>query len=170
MKFAGRVIWRYSKANHNALCALGSSCERSVDLTPSDRIAPSPGDVICYSFRTSELEMVKEEVKEIREAYGGRVVLIAGGPHPSGDPYGTLELGFDKVFTGPCEEEMASFLRGEIPDDEGIITGRSFDISKYPISSDHLPLPRGIEISRGCPHGCRFCQVSYVFGLSLIHI
>lgn len=170
MGLAGRVIWRYSEANHNALCALGSSCEELAEFKPSDgRIDPSPGDVICYSFRTSELEVVKEEVKGLREIYGDKVTLIAGGPHPSGDPYGTLRLGFDKVFIGPCEEEMAGFLRGEIPKGRKIITGRSFDISGYPISSDHLPLPKGIEISRGCPHGCRFCQVSYVFGFKVHH-
>ncbi|MCD6505540.1 TIGR04013 family B12-binding domain/radical SAM domain-containing protein [Candidatus Poribacteria bacterium] len=169
MELTGRVIWRYSEANHNALCALGSSCEGSAKFMSSERADPSPGDVICYSFRTSELEIIREEVRAMREAYGDKIVLIAGGPHPSGDPYGALKLGFDKVFTGPCEEEMASFLRREIPDDEEIITGRSFDISKYPISSDHLPLPRGIEISRGCPYGCRFCQVSYVFGFKVYH-
>lgn len=165
----GKVIWRYLRTNHNALCALGSACEGIAEFRPSSELDLSPGDLICYSFRTAELHLIREEIKRIREGFGDKVKLIAGGPHPSGDPKGTLALGFDLVFTGPCEEEIGRFLKGEVPPDERMVEGRSVDISRYPISSDYLPLPRGIEISRGCPYGCRFCQVSYIFGFRVYH-
>jgi len=159
----GRVLWRYFETNHNALCALGAACRDVSPLTPFERIDEvRPGDLICYSFKTSQADRVGEEVRILRDRFGGSIKLIAGGPHPSGDPRGTLDMGFDAVFVGPCEEEFKRFLRGELEGE--IIRGRSVVISRYPISSDELPMPKGIEISRGCPHGCKFCQVSYIFG------
>lgn len=163
-----RVLWRYFETNHNALCALGSICREMARLTPFERPDEvSAGDLVCYSFITPQVDLVRGEVAELRGRLGGSVRIIAGGPHPSGDPIGTLEMGFDAVFVGPCEEEMRAFLRGEL--EGGIIRGRSVDISRYPISSDDLPMPKGIEISRGCPHGCKFCQVSYIFGRRMYH-
>jgi B12-binding domain/radical SAM domain protein len=114
-------------------------------------------------------------------------ITIAGGPHPSGDPIGTLtSLGFDYVFIGEAEKTLRRFLEslinGEDPrrlrgiafvDDHGrfVYGGREDPINL----DDYEPFPhwRGIvnpvEITRGCPYGCFYCQVSYLHGFKYRH-
>lgn len=114
------------------------------------------------------------------------ILTIAGGPHPSGDPLGTLfSLGFDIAFVGEAELSFSEFLQrfadnGDIWRTPGIayLSGdkpaftsrpRPIDLDSY----DPFPFWKGIfspiEITRGCPHGCSYCQVSYIHGLYYRH-
>lgn len=43
------------------------------------------------------------------------------------------------------------------------------DLNAYPTYSDRWNLHPPIEISRGCPFGCRYCEVSYLFGRRMRH-
>ncbi|MFX1589052.1 MAG: cobalamin-dependent protein, partial [Promethearchaeota archaeon] len=142
--------------------------------------------IVGISFFTTQLWEIKDLIKDLRRKYSKKVFLIAGGPHPTGDPLGTLKLGFDLVVVGEGEETIIEIIK-KIKNDEKIfnVKGLSFydennnyiytgkrqpiDINKYP------PLPMknirfgAIEITRGCPYVCYFCQTPYLSGTNPRH-
>ncbi len=142
--------------------------------------------IVGISFFTTQLWEIKDLIKDLRRKYSKKVVLIAGGPHPTGDPFGTLKMGFDLVVIGEGEETIIEILQ-KIKNDENIfkIKGISFlnennyyiytgkrqpiDLDKYP----PLPMKRvkfgAIEITRGCPYLCYFCQTPYISGINPRH-
>jgi len=137
--------------------------------------------VLGISFFTTQLWEISDLVKHLRAKYKKRVLFIAGGPHPTGDPKGTLKMGFDIAVVGEGEETLIEILynvknnknldavRGiaYFNKDKILITTkrrRWIDLDKYP------PLPiknvkfGAIEITRGCPFACYFCQTPYISG------
>ncbi|TKJ18318.1 MAG: B12-binding domain-containing radical SAM protein, partial [Promethearchaeota archaeon Loki_b31] len=56
--------------------------------------------VVGISFFTTQLWEILDLIKILQKKYNQRVLFIAGGPHPTGDPEGTLEMGFDLVVKG----------------------------------------------------------------------
>ncbi len=144
--------------------------------------------IYAQSILTAELPKNKElfmKATRLVRKYGG--ISVAGGPHPSGDPYGTiLSLGFDYVVVGEAEETFKSFLFNYINDltdlepPTGVaslvngkvkLRGKGFvqNLNEYLPFSLGYRLYNPIEISRGCPFACKYCQVSYVFGASQRH-
>ena len=87
--------------------------EKEADLVPEVRqlVKKAGQTVVCFSFFTPQLWETKARVDALRREFGRGVTLIAGGPHPSGDPEGTLKLGFDAAFTGEAEESFPAFLK-----------------------------------------------------------
>lgn len=137
--------------------------------------------IVAVSFFTTQLWDTADLLKDLRAKWGNRFVCLAGGPHPTGDPAGTLGLGADFAVVGEGEETFPDLLKaiecgGEMADVKGIAyldekrelrhTGRrpAVDLDKYP----PFAVKRGrfgpIEITRGCPFGCYFCQTSRIFG------
>ncbi|AFL66043.1 TIGR04013 family B12-binding domain/radical SAM domain-containing protein [Desulfurococcus amylolyticus] len=145
--------------------------------------------VVGYSILTTMLvnDAFLSELKSILKYLEEKnCITIAGGPHATGDPLGTLfSLGFKVAFIGEAEESLDEFLRhlvnGTDPfttkgivfreEDKVIATGRArpVDLDKH----DPFPYWRRIinplEITRGCPYGCLYCQVSYIHGMSYRH-
>ena len=133
--------------------------------------------IIAYSFSTPQLPQIAADVSLLQTKLKPDTLLIAGGPHPSGDPHQTLELGFDAVLVGEGEQSFIELLyavKEEIPLDAADIPGLIWtvngdysgskpappiDLDQYPSFSktEHLYPP--IEISRGCPYSCAYCQV-----------
>lgn len=137
--------------------------------------------VVGFSFFTTQLWEIENIISEAKKISKNNVLFIAGGPHPTGDPLGTLNIGFDVVFIGESEESLIEFFQklhsdrdyGNIKgtallDDEGKVTRngkrKPVDLDKYP------PFPiknnkfGSIEITRGCPYVCYFCQTPYILG------
>ncbi len=137
--------------------------------------------VLGISFFTTQLWEINDLLQLLRAKYKERVLFIAGGPHPTGDPKGTLKMGFDIVVVGEGEETLIEILcnvknnknfdaiRGiaYFNKDKILITSKKrrwIDLDKYP------PLPiknvkfGAIEITRGCPFACYFCQTPYLLG------
>jgi len=137
--------------------------------------------VLGISFFTTQLWEINDLLKLLRAKYKKKVLFIAGGPHPTGDPKGTLNMGFDIVVVGEGEETLIEILfniknnkdfdaiRGiaYFNKDKSLITTKKrrwIDLDKYP------PLPvknvkfGAIEITRGCPFACYFCQTPYLLG------
>lgn len=122
---------------------------------------------VCMGFMTPMVGEALEVAKRVREAAPG-VVLVAGGPHPTGDPEGTIRvLGFDCVVVGEGErafpqlvEELLS--RGAC---RRVLRGDRADLdSSRPYSLGHRLAAPAIEIMRGCPHGCKYCQNPRIMG------
>jgi B12-binding domain/radical SAM domain protein len=117
--------------------------------------------IIAYSFMTAHVPEVWKEVRTIRRK--SKAILIAGGPHPTGDPECALRMGFDFVFSGEAENVFPEFClqfaeTGRLPekrvwtDPFPVCLDESFSFSK----TDAFIPP--LELTRGCFHGCRFCQ------------
>ena len=113
--------------------------------------------------------------------YGFGGLLIAGGHGASMSPEPLLESGADAVVYGEGELTFRELLSSGISEKvKGIVLLRNGNILKTPprplISSlDRLPQPARdldgqkssivlLETSRGCPHGCIFCETSRFHG------
>lgn len=146
--------------------------------------------IVAFSLLTTMLVQddyylkLRSFIHEVRKR---GCITICGGPHATGDPLGCLfYLGFDYVFIGEAEESIRDFISAlmdgrDILSVKGLayldqnqdikFTGRRppIDLNKY----DPFPYWRNIvnpiEITRGCPYGCFYCQVSYIHGLEYRH-
>ena len=137
--------------------------------------------ILGISFFTTQIWEIYGLIKTIRKKFDNKIFCIAGGPHPSGDPKGTLKMGFDIVFIGESEETLIEFLKKfRSKRDYLTIKGIAYfdknknyhyagkrtyiDLNKYP------PFPikhnkfGAIEITRGCPYICYFCQTPFILG------
>ena len=142
--------------------------------------------LVCFSFATTSIVAAHALLMALRaQITSGGVVYIAGGPHPTGDPEGTLGLGFDIVVVGEGEETLPELVTAlsraaRIDEIKGISLKRNGEVLKTakrpPADLDRFApfsVARNrlspIEISRGCPFACRFCQTSYIFGARMRH-
>ncbi len=136
--------------------------------------------IVGLSFFTTQLPEILGLVKLIKQ-YFPEVTVIGGGPHVTGDPVGSLiRIGFDYIFYGEAEETIRDFLNavsegddvksicgiGYVDGDRVIVHRRAGKINL----DDYPPFPywrrmfNPIEIMRGCPIGCKFCQVTFMHG------
>jgi len=138
--------------------------------------------VVALSLMTTQLVKILNEIMLLNKIKSklNNVISIVGGPHPSGDPCGTLELGFDFVFVGEAERSFVEFITKAIEnedifevrgiaykeDDDYFMTKRPepIDLNDYPPFPIRRSIYNPIEITRGCPFACRYCQVSYIHG------
>lgn len=139
--------------------------------------------LILDSFRSPEAKNVLIEMNKQRHYPFSEIIYVAGGAHPSGDPLGTLKMGFDYVVVGEGEDTLKALLstlnisRNPISTPEGVarlLNGNKIEFAPrkkrvnldncQPFATQPISLHPPIEITRGCPFGCRFCQVSYLFG------
>jgi len=130
--------------------------------------------LIGYSFMTPDFGQVREEIEWLKAHLSGKPVFLAGGSHPTGDPEGTLRMGFDFVFIGESEETFPQFLRlflGGTPPSPNLIQGekRPGRVLGHPPHSLEHRLFAPIEITRGCLYHCAFCQNPRIFGHTLRH-
>ncbi|HWR25292.1 MAG TPA: TIGR04013 family B12-binding domain/radical SAM domain-containing protein [Methanosarcina sp.] len=169
------VHFRYSKKNSYSFAALSP-------LLPEAGFADRPLDgIMIYSFTTRQAETIFIEVKNANSDS----IFIAGGPHPSGLPEETLEY-FDYVVIGEGEETLPELVevlqKGQDP---GKVLGIAYrdpktnrvvitpkrpyvNLNKYPCF-DPEKLRAPIEISRGCPWSCKYCQTPRIFGREVRH-
>ncbi len=137
--------------------------------------------VVGFSFFTTQLWEIKNLIFKAKKKFSNKVLFIAGGPHPTGDPLGTLNMGFDLVFLGESEESLIEFfqklhsnrdyanIKGTaLLDDEGKVSRngkrKPVDLNKYPPFPIKSNKYGSIEITRGCPYVCYFCQTPYILG------
>ena len=164
-------IWfrRFSK-NLYSIAALMPLID--ADLTDE----PRPG-IMLYSFATAQAEEVYREVSSARVD----AVYVAGGPHPSAEPEEALRF-FDYVVIGEGEETLPELIevlkRGKEP---GMVKGvaykkdgqMKFTGPRAPVDLDLYPPFRRIlapvEISRGCPWRCAYCQTPRLCGSKMRH-
>ncbi|MDD4331001.1 MAG: TIGR04013 family B12-binding domain/radical SAM domain-containing protein [Methanosarcinaceae archaeon] len=170
------VHFLYNKKNSYSFAVLAP-------LLPEVPFANRPKDgIMIYSFNTRQAPRVFEEIKHAETAS----VLIAGGPHPSGAPEETLEY-FDYVVLGEGEESLPELVRAlqskkapelvrgiayKDPKSGKIVQSpkrkKYVDLDAWPCF-DPKKLRAPIEISRGCPWGCKYCQTPRLFGNQVRH-
>lgn len=144
--------------------------------------------LLACSFHTPHLPAMAAFVARTREALAAvvpRLEFLAGGTHPSGDPVGTIQAGFDSAFHGEGEAVVTPLLERWTQDRSleslpGLVvpSGDSFHFSPPPPPvnlDDFLPFSVArrllcpVEITRGCPGACGFCQTPFLFGSRVRH-
>jgi B12-binding domain/radical SAM domain protein len=141
--------------------------------------------VVAWSFYTASLGEVTGELARVRAAEPGAAVHVAGGPHASADPEGTLRAGFDLVALGEGEETLPALLArltagGDPRAGPGLgwleggalrTSGRAapVDLDAFPPCAPRAERIGPIEITRGCPWACRFCQTPFLFRARFRH-
>jgi B12-binding domain/radical SAM domain protein len=142
--------------------------------------------VLAISFFTTQLFEIRDLIRKLKLRFNDNIITIAGGSHPTGDPSGTLKMGFDIVVVGEGERTIIELMQTIINNDnlediEGIVYINANDQLQYTgkrklINLDEYPpFPikntrfGAIEITRGCPYLCYFCQTPYTSGTSPRH-
>ena len=142
--------------------------------------------VIGISFSTIQLFETYELVQRLKNRFPERFLTVAGGSHPTGDPYGTLKMGFDIVVVSEGEETIIELMQKIInnenystikgiaysnDDNEYTFTGKRdvINLDEYPPFPVKNTRFGAIEITRGCPYVCYFCQTPYILGTSPRH-
>jgi B12-binding domain/radical SAM domain protein len=179
------LIFRQSRENRFSLpILLGCIEEEGLAKQFDVVLCKSPRDlllqgrqgegIIAFSFMTPKILQAQQEIQNLRMSLGNRWLFIAGGSHPSADPIGTLRLGFDFVFVGEAEETFPDFLRGflagRLPA-SAILEGErdSSRFGQYPSYFLQQNFFAPLEITRGCPYNCAYCQTPRIFGHKLRH-
>ncbi len=179
------LVFYYCRENRYSVNALAGALEASgikgikasFPRTPAEmaselRAASRSGtaSIAAFSFFTCQAAATAALVKKLRGNAPG-ALFIAGGPHTSAVPRETLSLGFDYAVTGEGEKAFTEFLaavkEGRTPP-RGIIKGGPSDLSLPPFSTRY-GLFGPIEITRGCPYACSYCQTSFLFGAKPRH-
>ncbi|MCX9084661.1 MAG: TIGR04013 family B12-binding domain/radical SAM domain-containing protein [Candidatus Methanoperedens sp.] len=167
------VNFRFFKKNMQSIAVL-------MPLLPGTDIVTKPCDgIMIYSFATSQASYIFKETADCKT----RLALIAGGPHPSARPEETLGY-FDYVVIGEGEETLPELIdviqnNGDVSSVKGIaykkgneivFTGKrdQVDLDKYPPFDPDI-MHNTIEITRGCPFACTYCQTPQLFGHNMRH-
>ena len=198
------IIFDVQKKNFYSLTSLIATIDQetelhNLDLVISKNLTPIQIKlylkkydkiIIASSFRTNQLNDIYKKMKFIYSSLKSedlkRIIFIAGGSHPTGDPLTTLKLGFDFAFIGEAEFSLIDFLRRFIENEDIQTThGIAFleeennlivtpkppliNLDDYPFLSKSRKLFPPLEITRGCAFGCTFCQVPMLFQHSVRH-
>ena len=163
-----QVNWRTIHAARNSYAVLYAACEREgFVLSPTGGPAD---DVTCYSLTSVSAARYRDEIA------AADCLTVAGGPHATACPRETARYA-DYVIVGEGEFTLPRLLAnlrdggdGKIP---GVVTGdvcRPADttvrLDAYPAFSEYKGY---IEISRGCPFSCGYCQTPQIFGHCMRH-
>ncbi len=201
MKEIAYIVY-YHKHNFYSLNAIVGALEtdevfESIDfyfIPTQDKLKESIEEVtkkynkimVGISFYTTQLFETQDLVRIIKRRYKEKVLIVAGGPHPTGDPFGTLKMGVDIVVVGEGEEIIIELMQRivnneKIDDIKGIAyinennrytyTGKRnlVNLDKYPPFPIKNTRFGAIEITRGCPYVCYFCQTPYILGTKPRH-
>jgi B12-binding domain/radical SAM domain protein len=177
-----KLFFLHSRENRCSVNALAGAIESLGEVSAFFPATPAgmeeglrsagPGPrAAAFSFFTSQLEETAGLVKRLRADYPD-TVFIAGGPHASAEPRETLALGFDYAVAGEGEKvfpELLSALAGGRAPAPGVIKGVRADLGACPVVSERYGLFGPIEITRGCPFACTYCQNSFLFGAKPRH-
>ncbi|WP_164885262.1 TIGR04013 family B12-binding domain/radical SAM domain-containing protein [Geovibrio thiophilus] len=144
--------------------------------------------VVCFSFTTlhfldtvKELLLLKKQLAKLPVP----PLYIAGGAHPSGSVEETLGCGFDYAVKGEGEYAFPALtaalinetdpceIRGVCRLENGRLVSKgraqAVNLDDYPPFPERLIKFSYIEITRGCPVACRYCQTSYIQGARYRH-
>jgi len=163
-----QVNWRWIQAARNSYAVLAAACERTgIHLAPVD--APS-GDVTCYSLNSLNAPAYREEIT------AAECITIVGGPHATARPAEAAAWA-DYVIVGEGEftlprllEDICNDGSGRIP---GVMSGDWYEPATACVLLDAYPafteMKGYVEITRGCPFACGYCQTPQIFGNCMRH-
>jgi B12-binding domain/radical SAM domain protein len=162
------VNWRKIHAARNSFAALSAACEQEgFQLAPVDQPA---ADVTCYSLNSLNEPFFRDEIS------GADCITVVGGPHATACPHEVAEYA-DYVITGEGEFTLPRLLNDIDQGGNGALPGVTTSHFSRPVLStvrlDAFPAfseKQGyVEISRGCPFACGYCQTPQIFGHCMRH-
>jgi B12-binding domain/radical SAM domain protein len=163
-----QINWRWINAARNSCAVLSAACGcDGFSLIPVD--SPSD-DVTCYSLNSLNEKKFRDEIAR------ADCLTIVGGPHATACPQEVAEYA-DYVVTGEGEYILPRLLEdlrdggdGRIP---GVVTRDFQKPARTSVRLDAYPafleMKGYIEISRGCPFACGYCQTPQIFGHCMRH-
>jgi B12-binding domain/radical SAM domain protein len=163
-----KVNWRQIHAARNSFAVLSAACgQEGFNLNPVDKPAD---DVTCYSLNSVNESQYRAEISDSES------VTIVGGPHASACPREVAEYA-DFVIIGEGEFTLPRLLsqieRGGDEKIPGVATARFCKPADSCVLLDAYPAfskKKGfVEITRGCPHSCGYCQTPRIFGHFMRH-
>jgi B12-binding domain/radical SAM domain protein len=163
-----KVNWRYTNASRNSFAALYAACEKAGFILDPVK-APKP-DITCYSINSINAGNLLEEIAK------AGCITIAGGPHATAC-YSDVVKVADYVIVGEGEYALPALLscieEEKTPRIPGVATKEGYIPPDRTVLLDPYPpfsrIKGYIEISRGCPFGCAYCQTPRIFGHSMRH-
>ncbi len=163
-----KVHWRHTTSTRNTYAALYAACEQEgFFLEPAD--GPL-ADVTCYSLNSLNVRDLAAEMA------GADCITIAGGPHATACWRQVSEFA-DYVVVGEGEYLLPALL-SRIRDSQpvslpGIATRDGYIPQASTVILDAYPafsrMKGYVEISRGCPFSCAYCQTPRIFGTIMRH-
>ncbi|MDR2869593.1 MAG: TIGR04013 family B12-binding domain/radical SAM domain-containing protein [Deferribacteraceae bacterium] len=167
------IIFVREKRNKHSIRVIAAAFEQHFpdrDYTvcaPEDLLASlksiSARALILCSFNTSKVEEYFTLADVVKLSFP-KVVLACGGPHPTARSADCLQH-FDMACVGEGElaikDIVAAFDRGE---SLGLVIGKSLDdLDRFPVFPRRFMQFGPIEITRGCPGRCHYCQTPQLF-------
>jgi B12-binding domain/radical SAM domain protein len=163
-----RVNWRILNAARNSHAALFAACSLyGFTLRP---VREPEADITCYSLNSLNEPSYRDEIR------GATGITIVGGPHATACPrevagYADYVVVGEGEFTLP--RLLANLEEGKEEPVPGVVTKDWARPADHSVRLDAFPpftVMKGyIEITRGCPFGCAFCQTPRIFGSSMRH-
>lgn len=163
-----RCNWRHIHAARNTYAALYAACEQAgVVLHPAEGPV---SDVTCYSLNSLNEPSFRDEIAS------ADCITVAGGPHATAR-YHEVARYADYVVVGEGELTLPRLLGSlESGDDRpvpGVATRDHFEPVASSVMLDAFPafsqMKGYVEISRGCPFSCGYCQTPQIFGHGMRH-
>lgn len=161
------IVWREITSQRNSFAALYAACEKhGYQLTPSS----SPGgDVTLYSLNSIQAPGLLDEIAD------ASCITIAGGPHATACYQEMVDIA-DYVVVGEGEFTLPRLLDAiskEMPPPPGVATCDGYIPVDHTVLLDAYPsfsqYKGYIEISRGCPYSCQYCQTPCMYGHKMRH-
>jgi B12-binding domain/radical SAM domain protein len=163
-----KINWRTISGTKNSFAALSAACEvHDIRLRP---VGTPAQDITCYSLNSINEPHLRGEIA------GADCITIAGGPHASACFRQVAEYA-DYVVVGEGERTLPALIHairegsGTVP--SGVATREIVRPPAHCVLLDAYPpfsrVKGYIEISRGCPHRCTYCQTPALFGRRMRH-
>lgn len=162
-----KIYWREISSASNSFAALSAACE--VHGYNLEAAREPHHDVTCYSLNSITERRYRDEIAT------ADAITIVGGPHASAC-YREVTQYADYVVVGEGEYTLPKLLeaieegRGPPP---GVATREGYTPADHTVLLDAYPpfseVKGFIEITRGCPFGCGYCQTPQLFGRCMRH-
>jgi len=127
--------------------------------------------ISVFSSQIFEIEQLIVDLKKESDS----LTIVVGGPHPTAIPEELLMLGADYVVVGEAESLFRDLIleirtHREIKTKEKILKASSvIEIDSYNPVSFEFGMIGPLEITRGCPYRCIYCQTPRIFPGKIRH-